>query len=124
MTVTIRHAEPEDAGGVHRILAQDHVLDGTMRLPFQDLGYMKERLTPTRAVIQLVSVESDDMLGFSELITHPDIPRHRHAGEINMIVTDVKRSGPRNWSGIDAGHGRHERYMAADQTSGPCRLHQ
>jgi L-phenylalanine/L-methionine N-acetyltransferase len=35
----------------------------------------------------LVAEAEERVVGLGELITYPDEPRHRHAGEINMVAT-------------------------------------
>jgi len=87
MTYDIRHACDEDVPAVHDILLSEHVLDGTMRLPYQPLSYTQTRLAPENGIFKLVALDEARVVGFSELITYPNAPRQRHAGEINMIVT-------------------------------------
>ena len=93
MTTQIRHVEPEDAAAVHTILTSPHVVDGTMRLPVAALATTEQRIAPQHGYYKLVAVDDDTVIGFSELITHPDAPRHRHAGDINMIVSREDRQG-------------------------------
>ncbi|WP_193368873.1 GNAT family N-acetyltransferase [Pelagibius marinus] len=102
MEITIRHAAPEDAAAVHVIFSQDHVLDGTQRLPYASPDYMRERLSAQPGVIKLVAeAEGRDgkkeVVGFAELITYPDNPRHHHAGEVNMITVH------QDWQGKGVG---------------------
>jgi putative acetyltransferase len=63
-----------------------HVLQGTMRIPYQPLESTLRRLAPSDDGIKLVACAENIVVGYAELITHPAAPRHRHAGEINMIV--------------------------------------
>jgi L-phenylalanine/L-methionine N-acetyltransferase len=87
MDLVIRHVNEQDHEAVHEILISPHVLSGPMRVPFAPLQQTRERLTPTRGIYQLVAVAENRVVGFGELITYPDEPRHRHAGEINMVAT-------------------------------------
>jgi putative acetyltransferase len=62
-----------------------------MRLPYGSLDATRKRLEPKDGIIKLVA-EADassgtEVVGFSELYTFPQAPRHNHVGEINMIVT-------------------------------------
>lgn len=97
MEITIRHAVAEDAAAVHEIFLQEHVLAGTQRLPFAAPDYMQKRIAAQPGVIKLVAEVEGEVVGFAELITFPDNPRHRHAGEVNMIVTHT------NWQGKGIG---------------------
>lgn len=87
MAPTIRHLQPEDYDAVHQIFLSRHVIDGSMRLPFASLEATRKRLEPGEGVISLVALDGDAVIGFAELMTFPQVPRHRHAGEINMIAT-------------------------------------
>jgi putative acetyltransferase len=97
MEIDIRHAVAEDAAAVHEIFLQDHVLAGTQRLPFAAPDYMQKRIAMEPGVIKLVAEVPEEtgskVVGFAELITFPDNPRHRHAGEVNMIVTHADWQG-------------------------------
>jgi putative acetyltransferase len=93
MEIAVRHAVAEDAAAVHRIFLQDHVLAGTQRLPFAAPDYMQKRIAAEPGVIKLVAEIEGEVVGFAELITFPDNPRHRHAGEVNMIVTHADWQG-------------------------------
>lgn len=97
MEIAVRHAVAEDAAAVHQIFLQNHVLAGTQRLPFAAPGYMQKRIAAQPGVIKLVAEAEGKVVGFAELLTFPDNPRHRHAGEVNMIVTHA------NWQGKGIG---------------------
>jgi putative acetyltransferase len=97
MEITIRHAVSDDAAAVHAIFLQDHVLDGTQRLPYAAPDYIRERLAAQPGVIKLVAEAGGDVVGFAELITYPDNPRHHHAGEVNMITVH------QDWQGKGVG---------------------
>lgn len=85
--ITIRHVEDGDAQAVHEILTARHVADGTMRLTVATMQSSRARIAPTDGVFKLVALSGGEVAGFCELITHPDVPAHRHAGEVNMVAT-------------------------------------
>lgn len=87
MTVSVRHVLPEDVEAVHAIMLSPHVVRGSMRLPVQLIDHTRERLEPQPGVYKMVAHVEDEVVGYAELVTYPDAPRHRHVGEINMIVT-------------------------------------
>ena len=74
MELTIRPASVDDHPAVHEILMSPHVLRGTMRVPRSPVEQTRERLSPARGVIQLVAEAAGEIVGFAELITHPDDP--------------------------------------------------
>ena len=86
MKLSIRHLQSEDMDAIHEMLGSWTVINGTMRLPYPSVTYTRKRLEPAEGVIQLVAIADDEVVGFSELITYPNVPRHRHAGEVNMIM--------------------------------------
>ncbi|MEV4414514.1 GNAT family N-acetyltransferase [Catellatospora sp. NPDC049609] len=83
----IRAVADKDHDGVHAILASDQVIQGSMRVPFAPLWQTKERLTSRRGVHQVVAETEGMVIGFCELITYPDEPRHRHVAELNLLAT-------------------------------------
>lgn len=107
MEIVIRHAVPDDWPGVHDIFQQDHVLAGTQRLPYAAPASLQARLAPKPGVIQLVAELPVDgglkVVGFAELITYPDHPRHHHVAELNIIAVHE------DWQGKGIGR----RLMAA-----------
>ena len=87
MSILIRHFQTDDVTAVHEMCSSQTVINGTMRLPYQSLEYTRQRVEPKEGVIRLVAVTADDeVVGYSELITYPTVPRHRHVGEVNMIM--------------------------------------
>jgi len=86
MTTAIRHAGEQDLAAIHQIMQAEHVVMGTMRLPYADESYSRDRLKPVNGTFKLVALVDNAVAGYCELITHPDQPRHRHAGEINMVA--------------------------------------
>jgi putative acetyltransferase len=83
----------EDHRAVHEILMSPHVLLGTMRVPLSPVEQTRERLSPRRGVIQLVAEAAGEIVGFAELVTYPDEPRARHAGEINLVAVRASSLG-------------------------------
>ena len=89
----IRHVQPHDGPAVHAMLISPHVVRGTMRLPYESLADTARRIEPSSGVIKLVASFEETVAGYSELITYPHIPRHRHAAELNMLVVHVDWQG-------------------------------
>ena len=87
MQFTIRHFVPDDLEAVHEIMLSHVTIVGTMRLPYQSLNHTRSRMEPADGVIKLVAIAEEAIVGFAELVTSPNVPRHRHVGEINMIAT-------------------------------------
>ena len=87
MEIKVRHVHAEDYHSVHQIMLTDKTIRGTMRLPYQSLDHTRARLEPADGVTKLVAYSGDEVVGYCELVTFPDVPRHRHVGEIEMIVT-------------------------------------
>lgn len=84
---TIRHVEETDADAVQQILTAPHVVRGTMRLAVTPRQYTVKRIAPADGAYKLVAVVGGEVAGFCELLTTPDLPRHSHAGEINLVAT-------------------------------------
>ena len=95
MEPTIRHLQPEDHKAVHALFSEQDVINGTMRLPFAALEYTRKRLEPQDGVIKLVACIEGEVAGYAELITYPNVPRHRHVGEVNMIAVRHDLHGTR-----------------------------
>jgi putative acetyltransferase len=87
MDLVFRPVSEQDDEAIHEILTSPHVVGGSMRVPLAPLQQTRGRLTPGRGTNQLVAETEGRIVGFGELITYPDEPRHRHVGEINMIAT-------------------------------------
>ncbi len=43
MEITVRHAEPDDAEAIHRILSGPRAMAGTLQLPLQSLEGVRKR---------------------------------------------------------------------------------
>lgn len=93
MSLEVRHVSEADAGAVHDIMQAAHVVRGTMRLPFSDIDMVRQRIKPVEGTVKLVAISDGAVAGYCELVTHPDHPRHRHAGEINMIASHPDHRG-------------------------------
>lgn len=93
MKIDIRHAQSQDLAAIHEMFVSSHVINGTMRIPHQSLGYVEKRIEPNDNVIKLVACVDNEVVGYAELTTHPDAPRHRHVGEINIIIVNSKWQG-------------------------------
>ena len=94
MDILIRHLQVEnDAEAVHQIFLNPSVIQGTMRLPFAALDYTRQRLQPSEGIIKLVAIVDSEVAGYVELITYPNVPRHRHVGEVNMIAVSEAMQG-------------------------------
>jgi len=93
MSISVRHVEEKDATGVQQILVSEHVVQGTMRLPYSGLEYAAQRIKPHEGEYKLVATSGESVVGYCELITHPDQPRRRHAGEINLVATHPDHRG-------------------------------
>ena len=87
MEIKVRHVHAEDYLSVHQIMLSDRVIRGTMRLPYQSHDHTRTRLEPADGATKLVACVGDEVVGYCELMTFPNVPRHRHVGEIEMIVT-------------------------------------
>jgi putative acetyltransferase len=86
MKIAIRRLISEDVEAVHHIFASRSVIQGTMRLPYPSLAYTQQRLEPSEAVTKLVATLDDQVIGYAELVTYPNEPRHRHVGDVNIIA--------------------------------------
>ncbi len=93
MDLVIRAVAESDHEAIHEILTSPHVLAGTMRVPFAGLHQTKERLSPRVGTYQIVAQADQGVVGFGELITEPEHPRHSHIGDLNMVATRVESLG-------------------------------
>lgn len=95
MRPVVRPVQAHDCAAIHAIFMSDHVINGTMRTPYQSLATTARRLEPSEEVVKLVACSDDATIGYAELITYPQRPRYRHAAEISMLVVhkDWQRQG-------------------------------
>lgn len=89
----IRHILPDDLEAVHEILLSQSVLDGSMRLPNQTIEATRIRTEARPGIYVFVALKGPDLVGFIELETYPNFPRHRHVGDINLIAIHEKYQG-------------------------------
>ncbi|HET9908247.1 MAG TPA: GNAT family N-acetyltransferase [Anaerolineales bacterium] len=97
MKVKIRHVQRQDLSAIHGILVSPHVIQGTMRLPYHSLEYVEKRIEPSDGTIKLVACVENEVIGYGELATHSDAPRHRHVADINILAVNS------NWLGKGIG---------------------
>jgi putative acetyltransferase len=83
----IRAVNDQDHEAIHTILTSPQVAAGSMRVPFSPFQQTRDRLTVRPGVYQIVAEHGRQVVGFGELITHPEEARYRHVGEINMVAT-------------------------------------
>ena len=95
--VSVRHAEPDDAQAIHRILCGPRATAGTLQLPLQSVeGVRKRFFSETReGLYHLVACMDEEVVGQLGLETFTR-PRRRHVGEIGMAVRD-------DWQGQGVG---------------------
>ena len=95
--VSIRHAEPDDAEAIHRILSSPLASAGTLQWPLQSVeGIRTLFFSETREELyHLVACVDAEVVGHLGLETFTR-PRRRHLGEIGMAVRD-------DWQGRGVG---------------------
>lgn len=93
MKIDIRHVQKQDLTAIHSIFVGQHVIDGTMRIPYHSLGYVEKRIEPVDNIVKLVACIDNEVIGYAELLSHPDAPRHRHTAEINIIAVNSDWQG-------------------------------
>jgi len=97
VSVSVRHAEPQDAEAVHRILAGPRAAAGTLQLPLQSVEAVRNRFfsEPHEGLYHLVACVDEEVVGHLGLETFTR-PRRRHVGTIGMAVRD-------DWQGSGVG---------------------
>ena len=97
MDIIIRHAEPDDAEAIHRILNGPRATAGTLQLPLQSVEGVRERFFSgaSETLRHLVACADGEVVGHLGLETFTR-PRRRHVGEIGMAVRD-------DWQGKGVG---------------------
>jgi L-phenylalanine/L-methionine N-acetyltransferase len=95
--VSVRHAEPDDAQAIHRILSGPRAIAGTMQLPLQSIEGLRKRFFSEthEGLYHLVGCTDEEVVGHLGLETF-NRPRRRHVGEIGMAVRD-------DWQGKGVG---------------------
>ena len=95
--VSVRHAEPQDAEAVHRLLAGPRAAAGTLQLPLQSVEAVRNRFfsEPNEGLYHLVACVDEEVVGHLGLETFTR-PRRRHVGTIGLAVRD-------DWQGSGVG---------------------
>ena len=95
--VSVRHAEPQDAEAVHRILAGPRAAAGTLQLPLQPVEAVRRQFfsDAREGVYHLVACVEGEVVGHLGLEAYAR-PRRRHAGEVGVAVRD-------DWQGRGVG---------------------
>ena len=93
MNFLIRPVDPEDTQAVAKILRDPSVMLGTMRLPFVPDALVADRTSATPGVFRLVAEVKTDLVAYCQMRTFPDIPRHNHVGEIDLIAVRSDSQG-------------------------------
>ena len=90
--VSVRHAEPDEAQALHRILWGPRATAGTMQLPLQSVEDVRKRFfSETReGLYHLVGCIDEEVVGHLGLETFTR-PRRRHVGQIGMAVRDDRQ---------------------------------
>ncbi|HZG66198.1 MAG TPA: GNAT family N-acetyltransferase [Herpetosiphonaceae bacterium] len=88
MEIVIRHAEPDDYRGMHRIFEGVHAVAGTLQLPYQSAERWRSRLAnASEGRYSLVACVDGEIVGSLGLGT-VDRPRRRHVADLGMAVRD------------------------------------
>ena len=97
VSVSVRHAEPQDAEAVHRILAGPRAAAGTLQLPLQSVEAVRRQFfsDAREGVYHLVACVEGEVVGHLGLEAYTR-PRRRHAGEVGVAVRD-------DWQGRGVG---------------------
>lgn len=85
MDILIRHLNQGDSSAVAKILAEPSVMLGTMRLPYAPEERVAERIIPKEGAYKLGALVNGEVVGIALMQTFPEIPRHNHVGEIDLI---------------------------------------
>jgi L-phenylalanine/L-methionine N-acetyltransferase len=84
----IRHAEPDDADAIHRIMSGPKATAGTLQLPLQSVEYVRKRFSESpEGLYHLVACVEGEVVGHLGLETTPR-PRRRHVSILGMAVHD------------------------------------
>ncbi len=86
MDISIRHLRPDDAPAVGTILSGTTVMLGTMRLPYAPEERIAERIAAREGAYKLAAEVEGEVVGLALMQTFPEIPRHNHVGEIDLIA--------------------------------------
>ena len=88
MTITIRHAEPDDFEAVQKVYAGPKAIHGTLQLPYPSLELWRQRLAnPPEHMRSLVAIRDNEIVGQLGLQTN-SLPRRSHTAFLGMAVRD------------------------------------
>lgn len=90
-SIVVRAARSDDAGALEALMSSRHLFDGTMRIP--NTPVTGPWLGAERGTYVLVATDGDDVVGVLVFCTYPDWPRHRHVGEVDLVVTHIDHRG-------------------------------
>ncbi len=93
MKFSVRPVDPADTGAVAKILRDPSVMLGTMRLPFVPDALVADRAAAVPGVYRLVAEVGNDVVAYCQMRTFPDVPRHNHVGEIDLIAVRSDAQG-------------------------------
>lgn len=89
MNLTIRRAEPGDYEAIAKIFTYPKVIWGTLQIPYPSVEQWRKKIAePPEGFYSLVACVDGEVVGQVGLLTFPNRPRRRHAGEIGMMVRD------------------------------------
>jgi L-phenylalanine/L-methionine N-acetyltransferase len=89
MSLTIRHAVPDDYLAVTLLFDGPKAVWGTIQVPFPSPEVWRKRLSdPEPGLITLVACSGSDLVGIVGLHSHLQQPRRRHAIRLGMTVRD------------------------------------
>ena len=106
MRIEIRHVEAQDVSDIKRILTDDSVMLGTMRLPHVANANVEARINTGPGDYKLVAEVDSCVVGICFMSSTPNVPRHNHVGEIDLVAvrSDFQGKGNRqSAAGCDAG---------------------
>lgn len=96
MSITVRHAEPDDYEAIKKVFSGPVAVAGTLQLPFPSAELWRKRLSePPDNMHQLVACVDDEVVGELSLYTGNN-PRARHTAGFGMAVRD-------DWQGKGVG---------------------
>ena len=87
MDFSIRHGEARDIPGIKALYEQPHVVDGTLKMPFQSQKMWEKWLNNlSEGNYNLVAVSGEEVIGQLQLTVSPNL-RRRHAATFGMAVS-------------------------------------
>lgn len=86
MRIEIRHVEAQDVSDIRCILTDDSVMLGTMRLPHIANANVEARIDTGPGDYKLVAEVDGCVVGICFMSSEPDVPRHNHVGEIDLVA--------------------------------------